>query len=694
MKRYFCYWLAAIVVSICSATTMCARNKVTSIEQLKAGDIIKIYPRNYGDDYCYNLGTYALACSGDEHLVTSFERAGKGDLWILVDAGEDCFYLKNDLGCYMSDKVTLVDYDYSITGTTNINDAVKVSLTWDPIWGGVCFWNQKNNKGLRNQFGYCYRYNWLSSPVRYDSDSNTTFDVDIVSMEKPEQLKVGSVVKIYPRDTNVESSNFGDRNSAFACNGDNLLLESYRIAGSGDSWTIVDAGDGWVYLKNNLDCYWKYSTGFAECVSSEESAVKVKLTWNDRYHGVCFWNQKNGTGFGYDSSHKWFGWNSTKTSSTSSSSNCVFDLVILQDGSGASVAEETTDTMYDGLRYVLYLNSKTATLIKNTDKSLGNIGFQGDVVVPQYIPYKGNDYEVTSVDDYCFFWSSLNSLTLPGSITYLGNHCFENCYLSTITLPDGVTSLGDYCFASRSFTSVTLPNSIQSMGVHCFDNCSSLTEVTLPNSITSLGRSCFIGCTNLSSITLPETLTSLDPWCFSGCKNLASLTLPEGITSIGTSCFMSCKKMRTLSLPSTLRVIGEDVFMFMDDDIDIYCHALIPPINENDDFISSRCRLFVPEESLELYKSTSPWNKAYSIEPLNPEVSIVKAEVLENLENVKVVVNKRNIFVEGLSEQDDIQIVNAMGVTVYRGVEHEVELSAPGIYMVKAKGKTVKICIK
>ena len=152
--------------------------------------------------------------------------------------------------------------------------------------------------------------------------------------------------------------------------------------------------------------------------------------------------------------------------------------------------------------------------------------------------------------------------------------------------------------------------------------------------------------------------------------------------------------MKTLSLPSTLRVIGEDVFMFVDSDIDIYCHALIPPINENDDFISSKCRLFVPEESLELYKSTSPWNKAYSIEPLNPEASFVKSEVFENLEKVKVVVNKRNIFVEGLSEQDSIQVVNAMGATVYRGVRHEVELSAPGIYMVKAKGKTMKICVK
>ena len=48
MKRKTCFykWLVAVVVLICSTTTMSAQTKVTSVNQLKAGCVIKIYPKD------------------------------------------------------------------------------------------------------------------------------------------------------------------------------------------------------------------------------------------------------------------------------------------------------------------------------------------------------------------------------------------------------------------------------------------------------------------------------------------------------------------------------------------------------------------------------------------------------------------------------------------------------------------------
>lgn len=62
--------------------------------------------------------------------------------------------------------------------------------------------------------------------------------------------------------------------------------------------------------------------------------------------------------------------------------------------------------------------------------------------------------------------------------------------------------------------------------------------------------------------------------------------------------------------------------------------------------------------------------------------------------DVKLIVNKRHLKVEGLSDNDVIQVVNTIGYTVYRGTEHEVDLDAAGIYIVKVKGKTLKVSVK
>ena len=64
--------------------------------------------------------------------------------------------------------------------------------------------------------------------------------------------------------------------------------------------------------------------------------------------------------------------------------------------------------------------------------------------------------------------------------------------------------------------------------------------------------------------------------------------------------------------------------------------------------------------------------------------------------DVKLIVNKRHLKVEGLSDNDVIQVVNTIGYTVYRGTEHEVDLDldAAGIYIIKVKGKTLKFSVK
>lgn len=197
----------------------------------------------------------------------------------------------------------------------------------------------------------------------------------------------------------------------------------------------------------------------------------------------------------------------------------------------------------DGFKYLLDSDTKTATLMPNTEK------YAGDVVIPESVKAKdGNDYKVTAFGDKCFYGcSDLTSITIPSSVTSLGDWCFAVCVrLTSITIPSSVTTVGDYCFAAcNRLTSIALPSSVTSLGKSCFDDCSRLTSITIPSSVTSLEECCFKGCDNLTSITIPSSIASLGDMCFAF-SSLTSIMIPSSVTYLGSSCFFRCSNLESI----------------------------------------------------------------------------------------------------------------------------------------------------
>ena len=81
---------------------------------------------------------------------------------------------------------------------------------------------------------------------------------------------------------------------------------------------------------------------------------------------------------------------------------------------------------------------------------------------------------------------------------------------------------------------------------------------------------------------------------------------------------------------------------------------------------------------------------------INCVVTVIPSTGISNITmgEVKLIVNNRHLKVEGLADHEVIQVVNSIGFTVYRGTEHEVDLNASGIYIVKMRGKTIKFNVK
>lgn len=78
------------------------------------------------------------------------------------------------------------------------------------------------------------------------------------------------------------------------------------------------------------------------------------------------------------------------------------------------------------------------------------------------------------------------------------------------------------------------------------------------------------------------------------------------------------------------------------------------------------------------------------------KVTVTSATGIGNITmgDVKLVIKDRHLKVEGLADNDIVQIINTIGFTVYKGTEHEIDLKAAGVYIVKVKGKTLKFSVK
>ncbi len=162
--------------------------------------------------------------------------------------------------------------------------------------------------------------------------------------------------------------------------------------------------------------------------------------------------------------------------------------------------------------------------------------------------------------------------------------------IKEVSIGNSVTSIGNYAFyACTSLTSVTIPNSVTSIGRDAFQSCSSLTSVTIPNSVTSIGRYAFSHCKSLTSVTIPNSVTSIENNAFYICTSLTSVTIPNSVTSIGGAAFWSCRSLTSVTNEATTpQEINSNVF----NNVNI-----------------SKIPLYVPAQSIDLYKAADVWKK-------------------------------------------------------------------------------------
>ena len=190
-------------------------------------------------------------------------------------------------------------------------------------------------------------------------------------------------------------------------------------------------------------------------------------------------------------------------------------------------------------------------------------------------------------------------------IINIGEKVFCDCKaLTRVNLP-AATTINNYAFMNCSaLVNANLPVATN-IGRSIFSNCPVLTDIALPM-VTIVSPSSFSRCLALTNITLSKA-TYIDSSAFSNCKALTSINLPAA-TTISGNAFISCGALTNVSLPSATS-IGSNVFLYDDALTSLELSGPTVCTATSDPKISANCKIKVPANLLEQYKTATNWSK-------------------------------------------------------------------------------------
>ena len=185
-----------------------------------------------------------------------------------------------------------------------------------------------------------------------------------------------------------------------------------------------------------------------------------------------------------------------------------------------------------------------------------------------------------------YFQIGIKTIILPKSIKEIG------CSLCSNGIDEEGEIEGPAFEGCASLTSVIIPNGAYSIFDHSFDRCTSLAFISMP-SISEIGAYAFNGCTSLTSIT--TSAGDIGNYAFNGCTSLTSIIISSTISlRIGIEAFSGCDNLQEIHIKNK-----EPSYFYYKDSFD--------------ECIYSNCKLYVPKESVELYKAAAGWNNFENI---------------------------------------------------------------------------------
>ena len=217
-----------------------------------------------------------------------------------------------------------------------------------------------------------------------------------------------------------------------------------------------------------------------------------------------------------------------KKKSTVSTSSSFQNGTILREGTTGAHIE------IDGITYIIHLQQGSAFASKVAEMAVRG----KDVVMPDYIKYKGKQFPVEYTRAGLFSGKNINSIKLPATLKEIAVRTFMRSSISEIVIPASVKIIqGSAFYGCKNLKKVVFESDKLDELHGCFQNCTSLQSIKLPRYVGLSSYDMFSGCTNLTSVTLPENLKELYDGTFENCIKLTTINIPASVTKVGSHVF-------------------------------------------------------------------------------------------------------------------------------------------------------------
>lgn len=417
--------------------------------------------------------------------------------------------------------------------------------------------------------------------------------------------------------------------------------------------------------------------------------------------------------------------------------------VIVPVGSVAAYVAATDKGWDESNTYLTFAGLADGVEYRANDTEAWVTGVADDTVVADikdYLSIDGSQMPVTRIDAAFSGKTQLQKVTVPAAVKALPENMFRDCTsLNAVTFASGsqLQTIGKWAFMATSVAAIEIPEGVTELPDGVFKNCLSLTEITLPSNLVSVGGGCFYNCKALKTVNVDadnltiadrafysceslETINSANPlqlssdirklgmefdgckslkavsvaggmigsFAFDGCESLVSVGIAEGVKTIGEYAFDGCTSLKRILLPASLQEIKHETFRNVVFE-EITCLAVTPPSIRDNTFTDYSAHLCVPAESMAAYAAATGWKEFSNIGDLT--TSGVSAVANDGL---SVAVCDGRICVDGVGETEMIKVYSTGGMLVGMGLNRQVEVPSPGVYIVEFKKGTVKVAIR
>lgn len=157
-----------------------------------------------------------------------------------------------------------------------------------------------------------------------------------------------------------------------------------------------------------------------------------------------------------------------------------------------------------------------------------------------------------------FAWKSLNSVTIPSSVTSIQTAAFYGNNLATVTVSGTVQNIGSMAFARNNLQSVTLNEGTMVIDQLSFTD-NEIINVHIPDSVTTIGHAAFWN-NSIESLHIGSGASTIGSSSF-GRNKLEELVIPDAVETISNQAF-GHNNIHTLTLGSNLKSINGNAFQF------------------------------------------------------------------------------------------------------------------------------------